>query len=159
MDQAHIHLLITHLPIFGSILGALVLVHGMWTKSSATKIAAYHVLILSALGAVVAYLTGEGAKETVENIQGVAENAIEAHEEFAMFALISLICTGIASVLGVILTLKKSSFANKISMVILFLALVGFGLVARTGYLGGKIRHTEVGTGTPQPSNPSSDHD
>ena len=159
MDQAHIHLLITHLPIFGSILGALVLVHGMWTKSSATKIAAYHVLILSALGAVVAYLTGEGAEETVENIQGVAENAIEAHEEFAMFALISLICTGIASILGVILTLKKSSFANKISMVILFLALVGFGLVARTGYLGGKIRHTEVGTGTPQPSNPSGDHD
>ena len=159
MDQAHIHLLITHLPIFGSILGALVLVHGMWTKSSATKIAAYHVLILSALGAVVAYLTGEGAEETVENIQGVAENAIEAHEEFAMFALISLICTGIASILGVILTLKKSSFANKISMVILFLALVGFGLVARTGYLGGKIRHTEVGIGTPQPSNPSSDHD
>jgi uncharacterized membrane protein len=127
----------------------------MWTKSSATKIAAYHVLILSALGAVVAYLTGEGAEETVENIQGVAENAIEAHEEFAMFALISLICTGIASILGVILTLKKSSFANKISMVILFLALVGFGLVARTGYLGGKIRHTEVGT-TLQPS---SDHD
>lgn len=159
MDQAHIHLLITHLPIFGSILGALVLVHGMWTKSSATKIAAYHVLILSALGVVVAYLTGEGTEETVENIQGVAENAIEAHEEFAMFALISLICTGIASVLGVILTLKKSSFANKISMVILFLALVGFGLVARTGYLGGKIRHTEVGTGTPQPSNPSGDHD
>ena len=159
MDQAHIHLLITHLPIFGSILGALVLVHGMWTKSSATKIAAYHVLILSALGAVVAYLTGEGAEETVENIQGVAENAIEAHEEFAMFALISLIYTGIASILGVILTLKKSSFANKISIVILFLALVGFGLVARTGYLGGKIRHTEVGTGTPQPSNPSGDHD
>jgi len=158
MDQAHIHLLITHLPIFGSILGALVLVHGMWTKSSATKIAAYHVLILSALGAVVAYLTGEGAEETVENIQGVAENAIEAHEEFAMFALISLICTGIASILGVILTLKKSSFANKISMVILFLALVGFGLVTRTGYLGGKIRHTEVGT-TLQRSNPSSDHD
>jgi len=158
MDQAHIHLLITHLPIFGSILGALVLVHGMWTKSSATKIAAYHVLILSALGAVVAYLTGEGAEETVENIQGVAENAIEAHEEFAMFALISLICTGIASILGVILTLKKSSFANKISMVILFLALVGFGLVARTGYLGGKIRHTEVGT-TLQRSNPSGDHD
>jgi uncharacterized membrane protein len=131
----------------------------MWTKSSATKIAAYHVLILSALGAVVAYLTGEGAEETVENIQGVAENAIEAHEEFAMFALISLIYTGIASILGVILTLKKSSFANKISIVILFLALVGFGLVARTGYLGGKIRHTEVGTGTPQPSNPSGDHD
>jgi uncharacterized membrane protein len=130
----------------------------MWTKSSATKIAAYHVLILSALGAVVAYLTGEGAEETVENIQGVAENAIEAHEEFAMFALISLICTGIASILGVILTLKKSSFANKISMVILFLALVGFGLVARTGYLGGKIRHTEVGI-TLQRSNPSVDHD
>lgn len=159
MDQAHIHLLITHLPIIGSILGGLVLVHGMWTKSSATKIAAYHVLFLSALGAVVAYLTGEGAEETVENIQGIAEQAIHEHEEFALFALVAMIITGVASLIGIYLSLKKSRFANKMSMLVLLFSMGSFVLVGRTGYLGGKIRHTELNAGNPQERNPSNDND
>ena len=80
MSQTHLHLLITHLPIFGSVLGGLVLAHGLWTRSSQTKIAAYNLLILSAIGAVIAYMTGEAAEETIENIQGVATNMIEEHE-------------------------------------------------------------------------------
>ena len=77
MNQTHIHLLITHLPIFGSILGGLVLAHGLWTKSNQTKIAAYNIFIISAIGAGIAYLTGEAAEETVENIQGIAKDMID----------------------------------------------------------------------------------
>lgn len=144
MDQTYIHLLITHLPIFGSILGGLVLLHGIWTKSNQTIIAAYNVFIISAIGAGIAYLTGEAAEETVENIQGVAKNRIDAHEDFAMIALISLIVLGIASLIAIFLTVKKSPLTRIVSIVILLIALVSFGLVSRTGYLGGKIRHTEL---------------
>lgn len=148
MSQTHLHLLITHLPIFGSVLGGLVLAHGLWTRSSQTKIAAYNLLILSAIGAVIAYMTGEAAEETIENIQGVATNMIEEHEESALVALVSLIALGIASIGGLFLTLKKSAITRTTAIVIFCLALVSFGLVARTGYLGGQIRHTEIGTGT-----------
>ncbi len=144
MNQTHIHLLITHLPIFGSILGGLVLFYGLWTKSSETKIAAFLLFIISAMGAGIAYLTGEAAEETVENIQGVVEATIKTHEEFALFALISLIILGVASILGLILTIKKSPLTRTTAFVILFIALISFGLVARTGYLGGQIRHTEL---------------
>ena len=144
MNQAHIHLLITHLPIFGSILGGLVLVHGIWTKSNHTMVAAYNLFILSAIGAGIAYLTGEGAEEAVENIQGIAEATIEKHEDFALFALISLIMLGIASLLGLLVTYSKSIMTRTVAFVVLFIALVSFALVARTGYLGGQIRHTEV---------------
>ena len=51
MDQTHIHLMITHLPIFGSLLGALVLAHGLMTKTAQTNVAGYYVLALSAIGA------------------------------------------------------------------------------------------------------------
>jgi hypothetical protein len=30
------------------------------------------------------------------------------------------------------------------SLLILFISIISFGLVARTGYLGGQIRHTEI---------------
>ena len=43
MSQTHIHLLITHLPILGFVLGAFVLIHGIWKKSNATLIAAYNI--------------------------------------------------------------------------------------------------------------------
>lgn len=148
MDQTHIHLLITHLPIFGSIFGGFVLAHGLWSKSDPTKIAAYNIFILSAIGAGIAYLTGEAAEETVEGIQGIAENMIEQHEDFAIYALVSLIALGVAAVGGIFLTLKKSALSRTAAMVIFFIALISFGLVARTGYLGGQIRHTELNSAT-----------
>jgi len=152
MDQTHIHLLITHLPIFGSILGGLVLAHGLWTNSNQTKIAAYNLFIISAIGAVVAYLTGEGAEETVENMQGVVEATIKTHEEFAVFALISLIILGLASIIGLFLTLRKTPLTRAVAFIILFISLISFGLVARTGYLGGQIRHTEISNGATTPT-------
>lgn len=152
MNQTHIHLLITHLPIFGSILGGLVLAHGLWTKSNQTKIAAYNLFIISAIGVGIAYLTGEAAQETVESIQGVVEATIKQHEEFAMFALISLIILGAASILGLFVTIKKSSLTRTIAFVILFISLISFGLVARTGYLGGQIRHSEIANGANIPT-------
>ncbi len=148
MNQTHIHLLITHLPIFGSILGAFVLAHGLWTCSYQTKIAAYNLFILSAIGAGIAYFTGEGAEESVENLPGVVEATIKTHEEFALFALISLIILGVASIIGLLLTVRKSSLTRTTAFVILFISLVSFGLIARTGYLGGQIRHTEINSGS-----------
>jgi uncharacterized membrane protein len=146
MDQAHIHLLITHLPIFGSILGGLVLAYGIWSKSDDTKIAAYFVFIISSLGAAVSYLTGEGAEEVVEDIQGVAKNMIDQHEDFAGVALAGSIVLGVFAIIGLYFTVRKSSLAGPVSILTFVVSLVCFGLTARTGYLGGQIRHTEIGT-------------
>ncbi|RUA31872.1 MAG: hypothetical protein DSY77_12425 [Bacteroidetes bacterium] len=148
MDQTHIHLLITHLPIFGSILGGFVLAYGIWTNSNPTKIAAYNLFIISAIGAGIAYLTGEAAEETAENIEGVAKNMIDQHEDFAVFALVSLIILGVASIVGILMTFRKPNHTRKLAFVILLISLICFGLVARTGYLGGQIRHTELSQDT-----------
>ena len=159
MNQTHIHLLITHLPIIGSILGALVLLHGIGIKSNQTIIAAYYIFVLDSIGAVIAYLTGEGAQETVENIQGVVETTIKIHGEFAIFALISLIILGVASIVGLFFTWRNSPLTRTTAFIILFLSLISFGLAARTGYSGVEIRHTEIGNGTTVPSENSEKED
>lgn len=144
MSQAHIHLIITHLPIFGALLGTLVLIHGIWSKSIQTKIAAFNLFIISAIGAGIAYATGEGAEEAVEHIQGVSENIIEQHENAAMFALVSLIVLGVSSLLAIIVANKNNILTKTTSLATLLIAVISFALVARTGYLGGQIRHTEI---------------
>jgi uncharacterized membrane protein len=147
MNQTHIHLIITHLPIFGSLIGLLLLADGIWTRSNQTKIAAYSLFIVSSIGAAMAYFTGEEAEEAVKNIQGIVEANISSHEEFALFAYISFIFLGAASLVGLFLTLRKSASTRLAAFIILFISLFSFLLVARTGYLGGQIRHTEISNG------------
>ena len=144
MNQTHIHLLITHLPVFGSILGGVVLAYALWAKSNQTTIAAYILLIISSIGAGISYLTGEAAEETVENIAGVSKNLVEQHEEVAVITLVLFIVLGIASVVGLFLTWRKFASVRSVAVVVLLISVVSFGFVARTGYLGGQIRHTEI---------------
>ena len=144
MNQTHVHLLITHLPIFGSIFGALVLLHGIGVKSDQTKIAAYYLFVLSAIGLIIAYLTGEAAEESVEDIQGIVESSIKEHEASATIALISLSILGLSSIAALYFTFKHSVLSKAASIVVLIISLVSCVCVARTGYLGGQIRHTEI---------------
>jgi uncharacterized membrane protein len=113
-------------------------------KSNQTKIAAYNVLIISSIGAVIAYLTGEGAEEMVEKIQGVSEKIIEQHSDFAVYALIALCILGATSILGLFFAIINSTLSRKIAIIILIISLVSFCLISYTGYLGGQIRHTEI---------------
>ncbi len=144
MNQAHLHLFTNHIPIIGSILGGFVLFHGLWTKNNQTKMAAYYVIIISAIGAVVTYLTGEGAEEAVEHMQGISRRVIHEHEEFAEISLIAIIISGVVSLSGIFFIIKKSPRARTVAWLTLFISLVAYGLMVRTGYLGGIIRHTEI---------------
>jgi len=159
MTQTHIHLLINHLPIFGSLLGGFVLVYGLLTKSNHTKIAAYLVLIISSISAVITNFTGEAAEESVENIAGVSKNLISEHEEAAEFAIIILILLGVFSLIGLFLTARKSPFLKPIGWITLLVAVFSFIIIARTGYIGGQIRHTEINNTNVVPTSEVDDKD
>lgn len=81
MDQVHLHLLLNHLPVVGVIMG--VLVFGFFTKQPWVKRSALFVILLSALFAVPAYLTGEGAEDSLERVAGFDEAFIGPHEDVA----------------------------------------------------------------------------
>jgi Na+/H+ antiporter NhaC len=144
MDQAHIHLLIVHLPLFGAFFGMLVLAHGLWHKSEQTSIAAFNVFIISAIGAAIAKFTGEGAEEAVEHIPGVLESAIELHEDAGFWAFVSMLVLGVGSVAAIFLTRTKSTFSITMTRIVLVLAAFCLVVVGRAAYLGGQIRHTEI---------------
>lgn len=146
MDQTHLHLIITHLPVFGTFFGGLVLAYGLRTNSIHTLIAAYLLLIISSVGAVISYITGESAEETVENIAGISHNLVERHEEFALIALVALIVLGFVSVIALVFTVRKSAYMRILGWSTLIISIISFGLIAWTGYLGGQIRHSEIYT-------------
>ncbi|RYG30718.1 MAG: hypothetical protein EOO01_36345, partial [Chitinophagaceae bacterium] len=129
MNQAHVHLMVTHLPIVGTMLGILVFAFAIWRKSEQTKNAAYLLFILCAFGAIIAYLTGEGTEEIIENQPGISEMSIEQHEEFAIYSLTAVILLGCVSAIFLFFQLRGKWFKTYASAVIIVLSIMTFGLM------------------------------
>jgi uncharacterized membrane protein len=147
MNGAHWHLVVNHLPIIFPVVGVIVMVTGLASKSSAVKRTAFMIFIFGALAAIAAMNTGEGAEEVVENLSGVTENYIKSHEETAeTFALLSYILGGL-SLIGLWASFKEKTFTNLITIGTLVFALVVLFFAKQTGTTGGEIRHTEIRNG------------
>jgi hypothetical protein len=136
-NPAQIHLALNHIPVVSVILAIPLL---LWARF---RPAAYVILVIGALTAVPAFLTGEGAEEVVEHAAGVAESAIHAHEEAAEGALVVMALTGALALASIFLARlrEKTGLVATIAM-----TLVTAGMMGRAAHLGGLIRHPEIRT-------------
>ena len=144
MNPTHLHLMLTHFPIVGTIIGIGFLSYGQLTKSDDIKKAALATFVLMAILTIPVFLTGNEAEETVENLAGVSEQVIENHEELAEKAVWLMGLLGILSAINFFVILKKMSIAHTLSLITLVTSLGTFALFAKVGNEGGKIRHTEL---------------
>lgn len=152
MNAVHFHLLITHLPIVGSALAALVLLMSIFTNSSATRIAAYVLLIICGIGAGMANKSGEEAEEILEDRPGYDHHLIHEHEEAAEPVFVSMAALAVVAIGGIVLERKQHKFAKLTSFVLLAGSVTCFGLAARVGNLGGMIKHDEIRSEQPSPA-------
>lgn len=147
MDSTHLHLLLNHFPIIGTIIGSGIMAYGYFTQSEPTKKAALLTWVTMALCAIPVFLTGEPAEEMVEGLPGVSEALIGEHEEAAELAIWVMEALGLLSLLALFLKFKQESTGKMIMGITFALSMITFGLMARTGYLGGQIRHSEIRSG------------
>ena len=146
MNDAHLHLVVNHFPIIGTILALGVLIAGFFLKNSSVKNTAYGLFIVSAIFAALSMSTGEGAEEIVEDMPNIGRRIIHVHEEIAEKLTIVLYLLGGISVLGLVLNLKNHAKAKFISIVVLIVAIGAVYLAQLVGTTGGEIRHTEIRT-------------
>ena len=145
MDATRIHLFITHLPVFGLFLGFIVLLYGIIKKERHVKIVSLTILLISIVGGLIAFQTGESAEETVENITGVLEDTIEQHEESAEITILFFYGLGVLSLSALYAEVKRKKYSKQLLIIVMAFTVVTFSFVAWTASLGGKIRHTEIG--------------
>jgi uncharacterized membrane protein len=144
MNDAHWHLVVNHIPLIFPMVGVIVMMIGVISKSDAVKRTAYTIFILGAFASIGAMTTGEGAEEVVENISGITENYIHEHEEIAeVFALLSYILAGI-SCIGLWASFKLKKLSILVTALTLLFAMVVLFYGKQTGTTGGEIRHTEI---------------
>jgi uncharacterized membrane protein len=146
MDATHLHLLLNHFPIVGTIIGIGILAYGLFSKNNSIKKIALSIFIIMAIITIPVFLTGEGAEETVEHLQGVSEELIEEHEELAEKAIWLMMVLGILSLTSLYAMAKNKPFAKMLTIISFMVSLATFGFFAKVGNLGGQIRHTEIRT-------------
>src|ERR1700730_15261267 len=133
MDLAHVHLLLNHFPVIGSIIGGGLFLLALITKSDDLKRASLLVLLGIALIAIPTYMTGNGAQDGIKSIPGVSKSLIEAHEAAALVAMGFMLFTGAFAWLGLWQFRRLARIPNW-NLVVM---LVSLGLRTRASNLGG----------------------
>jgi hypothetical protein len=155
MNPAHLHLMLNHIPLVGIGFVILLLIIALLRRSNEMINISLLFVILVALWAIPAYLTGESAEEIIEGLPGISEQLIEAHEESAELAFIFVEAVGVLA----FITLVARRFYTKLGKVLVILTLLGLiiggGLIAWTANQGGKINHPEIRADTSALSVPS----
>ncbi|OKL38524.1 hypothetical protein [Pontibacter flavimaris] len=144
MDLTHIHLLLNHFPIVGTLIGGMVMLWGVAKKQKNIQNTAAAIVLAMALIAIPVFLTGEPAEERVEDLTGISEPMVEEHEEAAELAIWIMAAAGVASLAA--LALRHKSSSKPAFTLATLITLLAFAAMARAGYYGGQIRHSELHT-------------
>ncbi|MGV1011938.1 MAG: hypothetical protein ACOYBS_05760 [Flavobacterium sp.] len=144
MNDAHLHMVVNHFPIIGTIFGLGILVVGIVMKHNVLKNTAYILFCVAAIFAAFSMSTGEGAEKLVEDMPSVGKKIIHEHEEMAEKLALVLYVLGAVSLVGLYLNIKKNAKASLVSFLALIIAVIAVFLGKATGTTGGEVRHTEI---------------
>jgi hypothetical protein len=149
MSAAHLHLALNHIPVLGTLLGATVLAYGLGRGYEAVQRVGLVLLVVAGGGALAVYWTGGAAEEVVEGLAGVSHEAIEAHEAWGWYALLTGIGSGGAAFVALIVRSMGRRVTPWGHVVVLGLALLSSGAMMYTANLGGQVHHPELRASPP----------
>ena len=145
MTQAHLHLILNHLPILGTIFGLILLIVGLLKKQKVIQSTGLFTLVIASLLIFPAFYTGEAAEHATERIVGSSHDMLEEHEELGEKAIWASGALGVLSLALIVVARKnpEKDYTKMTWMVVGYAAIVVF-LLFLVGSHGGKIRRPEL---------------
>jgi uncharacterized membrane protein len=144
MNDAHLHMVVNHFPIIGTVLAIGILIVGIIIKNITVKNTSYWVFIVAAIFGALSMSTGEGAEEIVKDLPTVGWEIIHEHEEIAEKLALLLYLLAALSLLAFYLNFKKNTKEKLVSYIIVAIGIASLFVVKKVGTSGGEIRHTEI---------------
>lgn len=146
MTGVHLHLLVNHAPIFGAVFAlALFLASYRWAPDVLRR-TAFVLLIFTGFAGVAADLTGQPAEDAVRGLPGIRREVIHEHEELGQKSYIVAAVVGVLAI-GLLVRGRNLPISSGVAATGLVASLIVSGMMAYTGLLGGRVRHTEVRPG------------
>ena len=146
LTGVHIHLLVNHAPVLGSLFALALLAASFLWAPDVLRRTAFVVLIGTALAAIVAYLTGEPAQHAIRGFPGVVRSLMDDHEEMGEASFIAASVVGLLAI-GALVVWRSRVVPVGATLLVLLGNVIVSGMMVYTALLGGRIRHTEVRPG------------
>jgi len=144
LNSAHLHLILNHFPVIGTAFVVFVFGYGVFTNNDNVKKLGMFMLILVGLITIPVFFSGDKAAGMVKGLEGVLEEHIEPHEEFAKISFIAMEITSFISLLGYVLFRSGKNIPVWFGFILIVLMLAVAGMMVYTSHLGGKISHHEL---------------
>lgn len=144
MDWIQAHLLLNHVPVIGTWIGAGMLIFGLLARREEARRLALGLLVVVALSAVPAFFSGSEAEDRAEQLPGVSSAEVSEHESAAAFALGGCLLVGLVAITALLVSRRRPAIPTGWLVAVLVLALWCSAVLARTAHLGGMIRHPEI---------------
>jgi len=148
MNLAHLHLLLNHFPIIGTLVALGLFISSFVGKNDDLKRSSLIIFAAIALITLPTFFSGIGAQRAIRKDPGVSTALIDRHEGAAMLAVFFMLITG---TLALVELWRRRRIATEkpwsgTLLAILIFSLLTAGLMARVGTTGGDIRHPEIWT-------------
>lgn len=143
MTGVHLHLLVNHAPIFGAFFAlGLFIASYLWAPDVLRR-TAFVFLIFTALAAGASDLTGEPAAHAVKGLPGIKREITDEHESMGEKSFIVASIVGVLAI-GLLVKSRRAPVSNGAATTGFIASVIVSGMMAYTGLLGGRVRHTEV---------------
>jgi uncharacterized membrane protein len=146
MNLAHLHLLLNHFPIIGTIVALGLFIASFIGRNDDLKRSSLIIFATIALITLPAFFSGIGAQRAIRKEPGVSIAVIDRHEGAAILAMFLMLITG-----GLALVelwnrrrIRTEKIWSGTILAILVFSLLTTGVMARVGTTGGDIRHPEI---------------
>lgn len=145
LNPAYLHLLLTHLPLLGTLFGLFLLVVGFVQSNQGLQRLSLWTFLGAGVSAALTYWTGEGAsKVLMKAVPTTSMDLGDQHAEVAILALTAALILAAVALAGLVLYRRSKPLSGSFIALTFVLALGTSLTMGWTGHLGAKIRHTEI---------------
>jgi FtsH-binding integral membrane protein len=155
----YIHVMLNHLPIYGTMLGALGLAISLALRSRAAQITALVITLIAGVSAYPVLVTGQRAYKTIRNVADDAgADALDEHMDRAEKTIGAFYFLAVLALAGLLVPIKWPKAGLPLAAATLAVAVICSGIAVYIAQAGGQVRHAEFRPSeTPTPAS-ESDH-
>ncbi len=143
MNLAHLHLLLNHWPVIGTLIAFGLFAFSFVGKNEDLRRAGLILFAAMALLSIPTFVTGVAAQGWMRQ-DSITTALMVRHENAALLTLGLLLVTGTLALAGLWQTNRDGRMSKGMTTAIILFATLTVIMVVRTGNTGGDIRHTEV---------------
>ena len=157
----YIHVLLNHLPIYGTIFGALALTISLMLRSRAAQITALILTLIAGASAYPVFISGQRAYKTIRDMSDDdGAEWLDEHMDRAEKTIGAFYSLAALAVAGLLVPIKWPKSAVPLAALTLVVAILCSGIAVYIAQPGGRVRHPEFRpVETPTPASETDHHD